>query len=186
MKVLVVDCYAHSSSSTTNDVGERCIGVIQTYIQQIFGSGGGHVQLEIKSPQSLDDILCDWEAGMIISETTKQNAIRYDKYCAVFIVGTAGNQTTHTPWHSTYYPVTRLIHMCNCVHKPLLGIGLGALLTVYTLSLDAMKISVMNPPFGSILSSLPHFPPPTTATMIDQLNGVFQQVNDIPSKNILL
>ena len=122
---------------------------------------------------------------MIISETTKQNAIRFDKYCAVFVVGTAGNQTTHTPWHSTYYPVTRLIHMCNCVHKPLFGIGLGALLTVYTLSLDAMKVSVLNPPLGQTLACLPHHSPPTTATAIDHVNGVFQQVGrgNIPTYN---
>ena len=176
MKVLLVDCYHHSSSSATNGVGERCIGVIQTYIQQIFGSGGATVHLEIKTPQTLDDILCDWEAGMIISETTKQNAIRYDKYCAVFIVGTAGNQSTHTPWQPTYYPVTRLIHMCNCVHKPLFGIGLGALLTVYTLYLDAMKVSVLNPPFGHTLSCLQYHPPPASATTIDHVHGVFQQV----------
>ena len=185
MLILLVNCYG------PGEVGQRCIEALKAHIAAAFSAASAStatsssssslsswrkVHVEVRHADALGDLVCDWDAGMIVSDGTRHNAVRFDKYGAVIIVGAAGEQAVYTPWDLAFYPLTRLVHMCYCVRKPLCGIGLGALVGVYTACTDAAKLRVVNPPFGADRGALSAIPPPSSPIDTHDTYGEFHRV----------
>ena len=150
MKILVVDCYDESKR------GRNLFnGFFRTLDSCIKESGplSNDVELLVRRCNEIGDLIMDWETESLDKESLER-VTRFDTFDVICI----GGDMNECPWHPRNMQVITLIHMANEINKPLLTVGGGTFLAVYSASTCGKRFFILNDPLGDTIDKLPLYP----------------------------
>ena len=175
MKILVIDCYDESKR------GRNLFnGFFRTLDSCIKESGplSNDVELLVRRCNEIGDLVMDWETEPLDKDSLER-VTRFDAFDVICI----GGDMNECPWHPRNMQVVTLIHMANEINKPLLTVGGGTFLAVYSASTCGKRFFILNDPLGDTIDKLPTYPRYSSGSITYPCGWLDNETGDIYSYN---
>jgi hypothetical protein len=149
MLILIVFSYDPDKSSTINARNE-----VQKIFQTLYEEAGeSNVCFSIRDFDQLGDLVVDWEHEPL-HHTAEAHCEKFDQIDMIIIVG----DLSVLPWDPRATQLVSLVNMAKFSGKPLIGLGFGAFMSIYSIATKGNRFFILNGPTGETVDQLPHFP----------------------------